>query len=208
MKYPVLILAAAIGVLAVAPPPPPPPPNVTQPQASPTAAAPTPATSAAPPTQASPDANASLDNLFGKPRSSTAPKATPTPPADARKGLDGVWELQIQRGANTQYEHFNLKQSGNTLTGIYLTQHKKKFPLAGSVDGRNIRLVISLSDGTTILLEGRLDGTTDMLGMMTDAKERVPFTAAYRPKEKWIDNLNASPAGSLGGGMGGGYPPN
>ena len=55
-----------------------------------------------------------------------------------------------------------------------------------------------LPDGTTILLEARVDGTTDMLGMFTDAAERVPFTAAYRPKENWLENINAQPGG-IGG---------
>ena len=117
-----------------------------------------------------------------------------------------MWELQIQRGANTEYEHFNIKQSGSAITGTYLTKDKKKFPLAGSVDGRNVRIVVSLADGSTILLEGRIDGTTDMLGMLTDAQEHVPFTAAYRPKEKWSDNVNAQPGG-LGSPGGSGYPP-
>jgi hypothetical protein len=39
-----------------------------------------------------------------------------------------------------------------------------------------------------------------MLGMFTDAQERVPFTAAYRPKERWIDTINATPGGLPGGG--------
>ena len=75
-------------------------------------------------------------------------------------------------------------------------------------------MLVSMPDGTTILLEGRLDGTTDMIGMMTTAKEQVPFTAGYRPKEKWIENVNPSPGGvglpsggGIGGGGGGGYPP-
>ncbi len=156
------------------------------------------------------DPNGSLNSLFGPSpapgKGKAEPSATPSPPPDDRKGLDGVWELQIQRGGNTEYEHFDLKQTGTALTGIYLTQDKKKYPLAGSVDGHNVRLVVSLADGSTIVLEGRTDGTTDMLGMLTDPKERVPFTAAYRPKEKWSDNLNAQPGG-LGSPSGSGYPP-
>ena len=67
-----------------------------------------------------------------------------------------------------------------------------------------MRLVVSRPDGTTILLEAQVTGTTDMLGMFTDSKERVPFTAAYRAKEKFIDNINAGPGGL--GGRGGGGP--
>lgn len=133
------------------------------------------------------------------------PSATPTPPKDARKGLEGVWEVQIQRGNETDYTHFKIAQDGNALTGTYLDGAGKKYPLAGSVDGQSIRLIVSMPDGTTLLLEGRLDGTTDMLGMLTTSKEQVPFTAAYRPKEKWIENVNPAPGGI--GGAGGGYTP-
>jgi len=204
VKYPALLLGAAIVLIAADPTPsPPPPPVLASPAASATpAVSPTPGGSAEPP---------SIQTLLGQtPKPSAAPKGggpkgTPSPIPDERKGLDGVWEVQIQRGDVTQYEHFNIKQTGTTLTGIYLTTDKKKYPIAGSLDGQSVRLVVTLTDGTTILLEARVDGTTDMLGMFTDAKERVPFTAAYRPKEKWIDNLNASPGGL--GGSGGYQPP-
>jgi hypothetical protein len=154
-----------------------------------------------------PTPNAALDNLMNANGIKTSPvpkgNATPTPPpADNRKGVEGVWEVQIQRGENTQYTHFSLRQTGTALTGTYLDGAGKKFPLAGSLDGQTFRIVVSLPDGSTVLMEGRLDGTTDMLGMLTDAKERVPFTAAYRPKEKWFDNINAAPGGMGGGGYG------
>jgi hypothetical protein len=153
---------------------------------------------------------------FGLPGLATpAPgaKATPSPPADARKGLEGVWEMQIQRSTGTLYAHFKIAQTGTTLTGTFLNDGGKRFPLAGSVDDQAVRLVVSMPDGTSLLLEGRLDGTTDMIGILTTPKEQVPFTAAYRPKEKWIDNLNAAPGGlggapgGTGGGGGGGYGP-
>ncbi len=143
-----------------------------------------------------------------------AVSGSPSPPPDARKGLEGVWELQIQRGPKTDYAHFRLVQTGTTLTGTYLDNAGKKYPLAGSVDGQSVRLVVTLADGTTLLLEGRLDGTTDMEGLLTSPQEQVGFTAAYRPKEKFMDNLNAAPGGlggtgggNPGGGGGGGYPP-
>ncbi|MGA8532827.1 MAG: hypothetical protein WB615_01825, partial [Candidatus Tumulicola sp.] len=137
-----------------------------------------------------------------------AESASPSPPPDARKGLEGVWELEIQRGIKTDYAHFRLTQTGTTLTGTFLNDAGKKYPLAGSVDGQSVRLVITMPDGTSLLLEGRLDGTTDMIGILTTPQEQVPFTAAYRAKEKWIDNLNAAPGGMGGmGSGGGGYGP-
>ncbi len=206
MKYTPLFLAAGITLIAATPTPAPsPPPLATSPLP---ASTPSPAASPAATASADANANTSLDSLFGspKPASSAAPKGTPTPPADNRIGLDGVWEVQIQRGGtDVEYTHFTIVQKGTTLNGMYLTQDKKKYPLLGSLDGNSVRLVISLPDGSTMLLEARVDGTTDMLGMLTDAKERIPFTAAYRPKEKWFDNVNSVPGGL--GGQGGYLPP-
>jgi hypothetical protein len=129
--------------------------------------------------------------------------ATPSPPPNARQGLDGVWEVEIQPPLkNVVYRHFKLVQTGTQLSGEYLDKGGKKYPLSGTLDGTNVRIVVQRPDGSTILLAGTVDGTTDMLGMLTDAKENVPFTASYRPKEKWTENVNAAPGGL--GGVGGG----
>jgi len=135
-----------------------------------------------------------------------APSATktPAPPKGVRKGIEGVWEIQIQRGAKTEYEHFQIVQTDNALTGFYLDQDKKKSPLAGSLDGKTVTIVVTFADGTTAKFTAQLDGTTDMLGLMETAKEQVPFTAAYRPKENFFDTI--SPGTGLGG-PGGGYGP-
>lgn len=122
-------------------------------------------------------------------------KATPSPPPNARKGLEGVWEVQIQHPDTTDYTHFELQQQGNALTGTYLDAKKKQYPLVGTVDGQDVRLIVSLPNGTTLLMEGKLDGTTDMVGMLTTAGAQIPFTASYRAKEKWIENVNPSPGG-------------
>jgi hypothetical protein len=65
----------------------------------------------------------------------------------------------------------------------------------GTVDGQSIRLIVTMPNGTTILMEGKLDGTTDMVGMLTMPDSQLPFTASYRAKSKWIDNVNPSPGG-------------
>jgi len=212
VKYPVLI-AAAVCCIAAAPSPqstptaPPSPPPL---QGSPAVTV-----SASPEVAPSVTPTPNLDTIMGgsqpspgpgpKGRHGAGPRGTPAPPP-VRRGIDGVWEIEIQRGPKTQYEHMNLLQHGDAITGIYLTADKKRYPIAGSVDAQNnVRLVISLPDGTTILMEGLVDNLTDMRGMFTDPTERVPFTAAYRPKENWIENINASPGG-LGGGTGSGPP--
>ena len=139
------------------------------------------------------------------PGAAAAPKRTPTPPPNVRKGLDGVWEVQLQHPSGTDYTHFKLTQEGDTLTGTYLDAHGKRYPLAGSVDGQAVRLIVTMPNGTTMLLEGKLDGTTDMVGMLTMPDGQIPFTAAYRAKEKWIENVNPSPGGLPN--QGGGYTP-
>ncbi len=124
-----------------------------------------------------------------------AASATPSPPPNARKGLNGVWEVQIQHPQTTEYTHLIIEQQGGSLSGTYLDAAKKKYPLVGSIDGQDVRLIVSLPNGTTLLMEGRLDGTTDMLGMLTSTSGQVPFTASYRAKEKWIENVSPSPGG-------------
>ncbi len=185
-----LTLAGALGgrVPAVAATPPPTPPPIGTPQAlQPNASLPTPSATLAPAAPA--------------PR----PAASPTPPRNARKGLDGVWEVQIQHPSTTDYTHFKIAQEGSALTGTYLDSRGKRYPLSGTVAGEDVRLIVTMPDGTTLLLEGKLDGTTDMIGMLTTAGSELPFTASYRAKEKWIDNVNASPGGISQ--PGGGYTP-
>jgi hypothetical protein len=213
VKIPITILATvaaitgfaaawpATGSVAIAATPPPPPPQV---NATATPAPVNPDSSASPDASATPIENPLMPTKTPLPKN---PKATPSPPADNRVGLEGVWEVQIQADANTVYTHFNLRQNASTLTGVYLDQHNKKYPIAGSIDGSAVRLVVSMPDGSTILFQGKVDGTTDMLGMLTNAKQQVPFTAEYRPKEKWTDNINAVPGGLGTGTQGGGYTP-
>jgi hypothetical protein len=102
--------------------------------------------------------------------------------------------VQIQHPSGTDYTHLQIRQEGDALTGTYLIGNKR-YPLVGTVDGQSIRLIASLPNGTTILMEGKLDGTTDMVGMLTEASGPVPFTATYRAKERWIENVNPSPGG-------------
>jgi hypothetical protein len=199
-----LAIVAAASAAATAPavgatPPPTPPPL----------AEPSPATPAGT-TPAGVSTPIPLPSGFAMPgQSGPQPGAStaPTPPPNARKGIEGVWEVQIQRGSNTEYTHLVIKQDGSTLGGIYINSGGKKFPVAGSLDGQTVRMVVTLPDGTSVTMERRLDGTTDMIGEFTTPKEQVPFTAAYRPKSKFIDNLNAAPGGMGGVNSGGGGGP-
>ncbi len=125
-------------------------------------------------------------------------KATPAPPKDTpitRVGISGVWEIQIQRISGVTYTHFKIDQKDNVLTGQYLDQDGKKYPLFGSVDGKNVRVVVSLPNGSTLTFSGTHEAFSDMIGMLALSNESVPFTAAYRPKYNWLDNLSPSTGG-------------
>lgn len=191
----VLVLAALLGgaaliatpgarLTAVAATPPPSPPPIDN----------TPVATPEPYTPSMPDVSMPTPSATFAPPAG-ASKPTPSPRPNARKGLDGVWEVQIQHPTGTDYTHFKLQQQGDALTGTYLDSKNKSYPLAGSLEGSDVRLIVTMPDGTTLLLEGKLDGTTDMIGMLTTPNGQVPFTAAYRAKEKWIENVNPSPGG-------------
>ena len=127
-------------------------------------------------------------------------KATPAPPKDTtppRVGISGVWEIQIQRLTGVTYTHFKIDQKDNVLTGQYLDTDGKKYPLFGSIDGKTVRVVVSLPNGTTLTFTGTHEAFADMIGMLALSNESIPFTAAYRPKYNWLDNL-APGTGGMG----------
>jgi hypothetical protein len=135
------------------------------------------------------------------PKAPAKASPTPAPPQDVdvnRVGISGVWEVQIQRSDGTLYTHFKLAQNSTALTGQYLDEHGKRYPLQGSVDGKDVHIVVTLADGTALVFTGNVDGSTDMAGTLDTAKDTVGFTAAYRPKYKWIDNLTPNPVGNPG----------
>jgi hypothetical protein len=170
------------AVAATAPPTPPPigtPGNPAQPPIN---------------TPATPGPAASVINMPGV-TPPPAGKPTPAPPVNARKGIEGVWEVQIQHTNTTDYTHLLLTEQGDALSGTYVDARGKKYPLAGSLEGQAVRLIVTMPNGTTLMLEGKLDGTNDMVGMLTSSDGQLPFTAAYRAKEKWIENVNPSPGG-------------
>ena len=142
-----------------------------------------------------------VDSLFGSPNGRGHMRygahASPAPPIPKRIGIEGVWELALQRGADTTYTHFQLVQQQNALTGYYIDSRNKRVPAVGVVDGNDVRIVVTMPDGTPVVFTGTLDGTTDMIGMMTTPTEQVPFSADYRPKEDFFNNLNEDPSGMM-----------
>lgn len=134
---------------------------------------------------------------IGKPAS-----ATPAPPKEDayRVGISGVWEVALQQPSGVEYSHFKITQTGSVLTGTYLAGNNKRYPLSGSIDGKTVRLVVSMPDGTALIFNADEDANTDMVGTVDNSKDMIGFTAAYRPKYKWADNINPSPGGGMGGG--------
>lgn len=104
-----------------------------------------------------------------------------------------MWEVQIQQSSATQYTHFKIAQNGNALAGQYLDTNGKKYPIAGSVTGKEVHLVVSMPDGSALVFSGTVEAGMDMAGTIETSKDMVGFTAAYRPKYKWIDNLSPNP---------------
>ena len=128
--------------------------------------------------------------------------ATPPPPKEDayRVGISGVWEVALQQTDGVEYTHFRITQTGSVLTGTYLTDKNKRYPLSGSIDGKTVRLVVSMPDGSALIFNATEDANTDMVGTVDNSKDMIGFTAAYRPKYKWTDNINPSPGGGIGGG--------
>ncbi len=157
-----------------------------------TLAAPALAQTATPPPVPMPNSTPTPGVSVPLPIATKNPKATPAPPKeveDNRVGISGVWEVAIQTPSGVVYTHFKLTQAGSIVTGQYLDANGKKYPLSGSIDGKNVRVVVTMPDGTALVFAGAQDGGTDMVGTLDTAKDVVGFTASYRPKYKWIDNL-------------------
>ena len=66
-----------------------------------------------------------------------------------------------------------------------------------SYDNANRRSTLTLPNGATLTFNGTHEAFTDMVGMLALSNESVPFTAAYRPKYNWLDNL-APGTGGIG----------
>jgi len=136
--------------------------------------------------------------------------APATSPADDRKNLDGVWEVVLQpMNGEPVYDHLKLTQKVNIITGSFMdNEHgNKQYPVAGSIDGKTVHIVVTKDDGSTIRFNGTVDNLTDMIGLVQVGSASIAFTAAYRPKYKFIDTIAPMPGGGgLGTGNGNGRP--
>ncbi len=94
------------------------------------------------------------------------PSAGPTSPAFAT--LDGTWEVQLQFIDRTEYSHFTLKQSGQTISGTWNVD-KDAYPLEGTYDGRQFKFTVK-EPATTLQLSGYVETASDMVGIIVHEK--------------------------------------
>jgi hypothetical protein len=191
-------LALATRAGAQTPPPPPVPnPNATPMlpgpavQASPGSPVPLPPAStpnAVPPTVGPPPTPTPSPEPRGRHRAapkaspSGGPSPTPTPTSPAFATLDGTWEVQEQYLDRTIYSYLDLKQTPTgELSGRWRWKNGKLFPLEGSYDGRNFKMVVKGPDGD-YNFSGFVEAASDMIGLIDDGKGKdpVPFTAEHR----------------------------
>ncbi len=176
-------LAFATRAGAQAPPPPP----VPNPNATPLAPGPaiqpspgTPVPSATPIPTPSPAPKGKHHKAAPSTPAGATPTPTPTSPAFAT--LDGTWEVQEQYIDRTVYSYLDLKQSpSGDLSGRWRWKNGKLYPLEGSYDGRNFKMIVKGPDGD-YNLSGFVEAASDMIGLIDDGKGKdpIPFTAEHR----------------------------
>jgi len=185
-------LATAVAVAQTAPngaasPPAPPLPNTVNRTPKPVTpvAAPSPAASGVPsPAASGRKGRGPSDNASPGPNAS--PSETPIPPQFT--SLDGTWEVQLQPPkADVVYSHFDLRQTGNDLSGMWLRDGKTKLPLTGTFDGRLFKFALKDAAGKEYTMSGYEENFGDMVGILDDGKSRVAFTASHRKKLKFSD---------------------
>ena len=89
--------------------------------------------------------------------------------------------MQLQYTDRTYYSYFDLKQSpSGELSGRW-RRDGKLYPLEGSYDGRNFKMVVKGPNGD-YNISGFVEAASDMIGLVDDGKGKdpVPFTAEHR----------------------------
>ncbi len=130
-------------------------------------------------------------NASPSPSPASSPSETPAPPQFTT--LEGVWEVELQTRAHTYYSHFTLRQSGAQgadVSGIWDQggNPDKKIPLTGTFDGRLFKFTATLKENE-YTFTGYVENYSDIVGMVSDGKNDLPFTAQHRKKEKFFNNV-------------------
>jgi len=122
---------------------------------------------------------------------SPEPSETPAPPQFTT--LDGVWEIELQTRASTYYSHLLLRQSGAQgadISGVWDQggNPDKKLPITGTFDGRLFKFTATLKENE-YTFTGYVENYSDIVGMISDGKNDLPFTAQHRAKSKLLQNI-------------------
>ena len=99
----------------------------------------------------------------------------------------------MQTRARTYYSHFQLRQSGaqgSDISGVWDQGGKpaKKYPLTGTFDGRLFKFSASGAD-QQFTFTGYVENYSDIVGLASDGKNDLPFTAQHRKREKLLQSV-------------------
>jgi hypothetical protein len=104
-------------------------------------------------------------------KDTTEAKGTKVPPS-----LSGDWSMALQLDQVNATPALSLKQDGEKLTGTYTSQQYGKFPLTGTVKGKEIAFAVTLNiEGNSVAAnytgtlqdDGSIKGAVDIGGMMS-----------------------------------------
>jgi hypothetical protein len=103
-------------------------------------------------------------------------KDTKAPSSSATTSLTGDWSVTLQLDQINATPALTLKQDGEKLTGTYTSQQYGKFPLTGTVKGKDVTFAVTLNiEGNsmaanytgTVQDDGSIKGAVDIGGMMS-----------------------------------------
>jgi hypothetical protein len=103
-------------------------------------------------------------------------KDTKASSSSAATSLSGDWSMTLQLDQINATPALTLKQDGEKLTGTYTSQQYGKFPLTGTVKGKDVTFAVTLNiEGNsmaanytgTLQDDGSIKGAVDIGGMMS-----------------------------------------
>jgi hypothetical protein len=101
---------------------------------------------------------------------------TKAPSSSSTTSLSGDWSMTLQLDQINATPALTLKQDGEKLTGTYTSQQYGKFPLTGTVKGKDVTFAVTLNiEGNsmaanytgTLQDDGSIKGAVDIGGMMS-----------------------------------------
>lgn len=96
----------------------------------------------------------------------------------AEPSLTGKWQLEIASPQGTRTPTMTLSQTGNQVTGTYMSQ-RGEVPVNGTMQGADFALkveIVTPNDKLTVEYKGRLSGDTLAGRVMMGARGEAAFT--------------------------------